>query len=259
VGFTSGVEVSDGVWSVIGRNAHAWPEVWFDDIGWVPFEPTPGRGAPNAEAYTGLAPEQDLSGADALTAQQDDAPPPSTAASTPTPEQLVPELPEEFADPTGADTTSGRPADTGGPALPWPWLLAIAVVALLAAAPAIVRSLRPKVVSPSVEDQLARAWERATDAVRLAGVPLRPSDTPTEVARRTAQQFPVIARPMASLADSITAATYQADGSTGYDRIGTYRASPAGDCRNWAKQIDRTVAESLGWQDRLRRYFTTWS
>ena len=58
VGFTSGIAQGDGEFSVIGRNAHAWPEVWFDGIGWVAFEPTTGRGAPNAEAYTGLSPSQ---------------------------------------------------------------------------------------------------------------------------------------------------------------------------------------------------------
>jgi hypothetical protein len=35
VGFTSGVPLGNGEHSVLGRNAHAWPEVWFDDIGWV--------------------------------------------------------------------------------------------------------------------------------------------------------------------------------------------------------------------------------
>jgi hypothetical protein len=137
--------------------------------------------------------------------------------------------------------------------------LGAALVALLVAAPAIVRSLRPKVASPSVEHQLARAWERAVDAVRLAGVPLRSSDTPVEVARRTAHHMPVIARPMTSLADAVTDATYGADGAAGYDVVGAYGASPAGDCRNWAKQIDRTVTESLSWPERARRYFTTWS
>jgi transglutaminase-like putative cysteine protease len=259
VGFTSGVTVSEGVWSVLGRNAHAWPEVWFDDIGWVAFEPTPGRGAPNAEAYTGLPPDQDLSGADAVAADQDDATPPTTAPLAPTPEQLEPDLPDEFADPTGPGSGTGPAAGSGGPTLPWPWLLGAALVALLAAAPALVRALRPKVASPSVDHQLARAWERATDAVRLAGVPLRSSDTPIEVARRTAHHMPVIARPMTSLADAVTAATYRADGSAGFDVVGAYGASPAGDCRNWAKQIDRTVSESLAWPDRVRRYFTTWS
>ena len=41
VGFTSGTEIEPGVWSVQGSNAHAWPEMWFDQVGWVWFEPTP--------------------------------------------------------------------------------------------------------------------------------------------------------------------------------------------------------------------------
>ena len=40
---------------VRGRHAHAWPEVYFDKVGWVPFEPTPGRGNPQASDYTGVA------------------------------------------------------------------------------------------------------------------------------------------------------------------------------------------------------------
>jgi hypothetical protein len=258
VGFTSGVAVSDGIWSVLGRNAHAWPEVWFDDIGWVAFEPTPGRGAPNAEAYTGLPPNQDLSGAESVAADQDDAPPPTTTPLAPTDEQLELDLPDEFADPSGTNDGAEPATASSDVSLPWPWLLGAALVALFVAAPALVRSLRPKVASPSVEHQLARAWERATDAARLAGVPLHSSDTPIEVARRTARHMPVIARPMASLADAVTAATYRAEGSAGYDVVGAYGASPAGDCRNWAKQIDRTVTESLNWPERVRRYFTTW-
>ena len=28
-----------------GRDAHAWPELYFQGLGWVPFEPTPSRGS----------------------------------------------------------------------------------------------------------------------------------------------------------------------------------------------------------------------
>ncbi len=56
VGFTHGV-AANGSFTVLGKNAHAWPEVWFDQLGWVAFEPTPGRGAPGAEDYTGVAPD----------------------------------------------------------------------------------------------------------------------------------------------------------------------------------------------------------
>ena len=58
VGYTPGTLGEEGQYSVAGRNAHAWPEVWFDGLGWVPFEPTPGRGAPGTEQYTGVSPEQ---------------------------------------------------------------------------------------------------------------------------------------------------------------------------------------------------------
>jgi protein-glutamine gamma-glutamyltransferase len=43
VGFTSG-KYEDEKWVVTNRDAHAWVEVWFAGQGWVPFDPTPGRG-----------------------------------------------------------------------------------------------------------------------------------------------------------------------------------------------------------------------
>ncbi|MFM8529314.1 MAG: transglutaminaseTgpA domain-containing protein, partial [Ilumatobacteraceae bacterium] len=58
IGFTPGVVDSDR-YVVRARNAHAWPEVWFDKVGWVSFAPTPGRGAPGTEQYTGVQPAQD--------------------------------------------------------------------------------------------------------------------------------------------------------------------------------------------------------
>ena len=45
VGFTSGEYSSDNrEWVVKDTNAHAWVEVWFPEFGWIPFDPTPGRG-----------------------------------------------------------------------------------------------------------------------------------------------------------------------------------------------------------------------
>ena len=43
VGFTSGT-LDDGKWVVTDRDAHAWVEAWFAGLGWIPFDPTPGRG-----------------------------------------------------------------------------------------------------------------------------------------------------------------------------------------------------------------------
>jgi transglutaminase-like putative cysteine protease len=46
VGYTPGALQPDGWYIVTGRNSHAWPEIWFDGIGWIPFEPTPQRPIP---------------------------------------------------------------------------------------------------------------------------------------------------------------------------------------------------------------------
>ncbi len=45
VGFTSGsYNKGNKEWTVKDTNAHAWVEVWFPEVGWIPFDPTPGRG-----------------------------------------------------------------------------------------------------------------------------------------------------------------------------------------------------------------------
>jgi hypothetical protein len=52
VGFTQGSQGKDGTWTVTVRDAHAWPELWFDGIGWTRFEPTPRSDATvTAPAY----------------------------------------------------------------------------------------------------------------------------------------------------------------------------------------------------------------
>ncbi|MDX6413494.1 MAG: protein-glutamine gamma-glutamyltransferase [Gaiellaceae bacterium] len=42
-GFVPGRYQSD-LWQVTDHDAHAWVEVWFKGYGWLPFDPTPGRG-----------------------------------------------------------------------------------------------------------------------------------------------------------------------------------------------------------------------
>ena len=48
-GFTSGTYGgATGTWTVTDHDAHAWVEVWFRGYGWLPFDPTPGRGSLSA-------------------------------------------------------------------------------------------------------------------------------------------------------------------------------------------------------------------
>jgi len=44
VGFTPGTAQADGSVSVGLKDAHAWPELYFEGVGWTRFEPTPSRG-----------------------------------------------------------------------------------------------------------------------------------------------------------------------------------------------------------------------
>jgi transglutaminase-like putative cysteine protease len=260
VGFTSGIAQGDGEFSVLGRNAHAWPEVWFDGIGWVAFEPTPGRGAPNAENYTGLPPRQDTSAtADDLDGELT---PPTTVPGAVDGDDPGLEIPD-FSDVPPADVDSGGGSGSGttteDSGAPWGWLAVTVLLVGAVSAPWLIRVARNRRSAQSLELQVASAWQRATGAVAAAGVPVNDADTPLEVAARTARHFPLVTRPMSSLAEVVTEATYGAGGTTGYDTTGVYGASKISDCRNWAKQIDRTATESLDWRLRLRRYFTTFA
>ncbi|MCP9954967.1 DUF3488 and transglutaminase-like domain-containing protein [Actinomadura madurae] len=56
MGYTPGSEVRPGEWVVRSRDAHAWPELYFEGSGWVRFEPTPagaaGQGTAVAPGYS---------------------------------------------------------------------------------------------------------------------------------------------------------------------------------------------------------------
>ncbi len=83
IGFTAGTHVDPGgqgdpYFVVTSRNLHAWPELYFSGIGWVRFEPTPGRGSvPDFSAVTIAEPS--------ATPTPDPSSSASTSTSTPRP------------------------------------------------------------------------------------------------------------------------------------------------------------------------------
>jgi transglutaminase-like putative cysteine protease len=59
-GFTSGTyDEKKGDWTVTDHDAHTWVEAWFPRYGWLPFDPTPGRGELEGP-YTASSPRFDL-------------------------------------------------------------------------------------------------------------------------------------------------------------------------------------------------------
>jgi transglutaminase-like putative cysteine protease len=64
-GFTTGqFDEDSGEFTVADTNAHTWVEVWFEGYGWLPFDPTPGRGRLRA-SYTASSLFFDANGATA--------------------------------------------------------------------------------------------------------------------------------------------------------------------------------------------------
>jgi transglutaminase-like putative cysteine protease len=261
VGFTQGVDAGSGIYSVLGRNAHAWPEVWFDGIGWVPFEPTPGRGAPGAQEYTGVTPQQDEgpAGGDEpaeVAVPTDTASPTATTVvdgvGTPTP-TTVPAGAVAESTPAGTETVVSVTDDGFG--VPWRLLGTLTLLGLLLAMPAIIRRVRrSSITSPS--SRLAHLWMRATDALRPMGLSESPDRTPTETAAATASVFPVASRPMQSLAEVVTFVNFSPEGSEHLGDEGAYGITTLENCSIWVRQVERAVNDSLNPAERARRYFT---
>jgi transglutaminase-like putative cysteine protease len=209
VGFTAGELNQDGLFHVRDLNAHAWPEVFLDGYGWVAFEPTPGRGAPGAQDYTGV-PESQASVTNPGTATTF-----GTTATTQAPQ------PQDEPTPTSAPAIQNQPqaatpASHGGGSSRT--LIAIGIVVLLLAAwtlgvPAAKRVRRARRRAAAADDahRVLISWAEATEALGTAKVGRRPAETMAEYANRATGQMPLVREPaaaLATLADDATAASY---------------------------------------------------
>ncbi|HEY8093811.1 MAG TPA: transglutaminaseTgpA domain-containing protein, partial [Acidimicrobiales bacterium] len=220
VGFTPGELGSDGRYHVRGRNAHAWPEVYFADIGWLAFEPTPGRGAPGAEGYTGVVPAQE---GGAPVAPDGSVPAtPTTAPATPAGGPKRETGNEELLAVPDVGGSSGGGGGGGGSSVPRIGLgiLALALAGLIGLVLAVVaRELRWRRQwrgAPSAADRVLVSWHHTLEGLRRTGVEIPPSDTPHEVADHVgsllagaeAGSAGAGADPLEELAEQATAAAY---------------------------------------------------
>ncbi|MBP6996474.1 MAG: transglutaminase domain-containing protein [Phycicoccus sp.] len=93
VGYLPGERNLD-TWTVRATDAHAWPELWFPQVGWMRFEPTPS-------VRSGVAPDWTLE-------QSSSQPTPGATASAPAPSAAAPsegpDLPTDVADNPAGDT-----------------------------------------------------------------------------------------------------------------------------------------------------------
>lgn len=220
IGFTPGeFDPAINAYRVTGKHAHAWPEVWMDGIGWLRFEPTPGRGAPGDQAYTGQPEAQAsaLPGNTATTSPQAQAPlttptPAPTPDATPT---TVPQTndasPNSDGGSSGSTGGGGNDGSSGGSSFSLLWLLVIsAPLALIASiAWGIARSERERsAAGTSPEATVALAWQRTKTAMGLLDIEAQASETPHEFAARAQQHDPIAGGTVEELAHQVTKASY---------------------------------------------------
>lgn len=195
-------------YQVLGRNAHAWPEVYLGQYGWVGFEPTPGRGNPTAVSYTDVPPAQDDPTAAESTTTTTAA---ETSASTST--TFANEL--ESAAP-GSTPTSSPERGTRSSLLGVALVLVGAAGLYLLAVPgslALRRHRRRARAGASASAHVGVAWSEAVDWLAGAGMTARPDETHTELARRAHEAVPPAGPPMQELARLADAAAYGPEAS----------------------------------------------
>ncbi len=235
VGFTWGDQDPDNpnLYRVRGRFAHAWPEVWLgSELGWVAFEPTPGRGAPGMDAYASVVPSQDDGTGSSATSTIDTTT--TTAPSAEDPDATVPDPGAVTTDSLPTPTTISPAADDPSPvreplayatAKPAQTLAAVAALALIYAVVVVSlgelrrRRRRRHAVDPDQRVQVS--WQELTEELALVGVTPRPSETSSEFAERASAAVPDRASDLAMLALDTDAARFA---PTGLDEAAADRA-----------------------------------
>lgn len=202
VGFTWGDEdpQDPSHFTVKGRHAHAWPEVYLADAGWVAFEPTPDRGMPGATAWTGLAPSQADQGPDEATTSRSE---PTVTTTTVTTSTTTPSEPDERAASPSAPSTrppneSTAESATAGPASTADTarnrsghtgtILAVSAICLLIAGYVLVvivvptrrHNARREQARHSNAARVTLAWRESVDALALVGAHHEPGQTRDE-------------------------------------------------------------------------------
>ena len=184
---------ADPVYSVSSQQLHAWPEVFFEGVGWIGFEPTVGLGVPTQfSAASGLP-------------GGPNAPVEATPGATPAPSSSA-ALGEE--DPGGlrGDEATGSSAQALNllPALGV--LLGILVILII---PALMREVRGRQLAAAARTgDAAAAWIMVQDAAIDVSIPVPSSESPRGFAQRLVVDYGVPRDAMTLLVRAIERASY---------------------------------------------------
>ena len=220
VGFTVGEPdpIEPDVYVVRGRHAHAWPEVFLEGVGWVAFEPTPGRGAPGALNYTGIAESQALTGADPPPDEALDA---DTGAGLGALDDFESFVPPEFQDFGDAQPASGGDRDGGITWNTWAVILgpsALVIFILLIPWFKFVRNQRRLEKTIGNRGKIRLLWTQTVESLALINMNPRPDETYAEFARRAIEQVPLHSPDLRQLGELAAAATFAPSDPTDHNQ-----------------------------------------
>lgn len=191
VGFVPGTANPNvpGEFIVTTDDLHAWPELYFDELGWVRFEPTPSRGAVPAYATDDVPAAGEEPAVDPVTGETLAPTPDATAA--PDPDELDPDTSPggEALDPSdlidgGADGSLDGALGTGSNGVPVDAralvTFALSLLVLMLVLPGVwrVRRRAARRRSPDALDH----WRELRDTARDLGLPADDTRTPRELA-----------------------------------------------------------------------------
>lgn len=196
---TSGITRGEAItYTVSSTQLHAWPEVYFSGIGWVPFEPTKSLGTP-----TGFIPASAGSGSDV---NPDDTPSRAPTASA---------SPSDIEDPDGLradDANTGSGADAGVDLMPW--AIGAGVIVLLLLVPLLLGALRRRRRDAAARagDALA-AWSSVREVAIDLGIPVPAAESPRSLGARLVREHGAPPAESEYLVRAVEEAAYAAHGA----------------------------------------------
>ncbi|GAB1335157.1 DUF3488 and transglutaminase-like domain-containing protein [Streptomyces sp. E-15] len=249
VGFAPGTPQADGTVAVNQKDAHAWPELYFEGVGWTRFEPTPTRGT--TPSYT----QSDTPGS----SLPEEALPSKGASSAPSaadsPSAACADGPRRLQD-CGSPSAAAVPHRGGAGTDWWGWLLiglgaVVATAALLA--PLLWRQrMRARRLGGHGRTPRGAAahtlavWQELTDSAWDHGIPPDESLTPRKAAARIVglgQLDPAAGAAVHRVADAVEQVLYAP------------RPRPAAGAAEDARRVAEGLRASVGTGARLRARF----
>ncbi len=187
IGFTGGTAGSPGTYVVTGADAHAWPEVWFSNVGWVRFEPTPrSDGLATAPAYaTGQTTPGGVTGPGASAST---APQPSASASRDPRAAKLDHQPGDVASGGAGRLLSAR--GNGVPVALWV-LVGVALLGAALALPGCLAAVRRRRrLSARGRGSVEGVWGQLLDDAADRGVRVAAGASPRATGRQIQRALP---------------------------------------------------------------------